>query len=88
MVFSQLMHMTNEELILKTAQARGPAHRAPMAMFCTENKYGKPTGHYFLEDHTTAYARRADEFFALYEECKKRGLSLPDCDCPAGAHDL
>jgi hypothetical protein len=79
--------VTDADLLAKTAAARGAAHRAPMAMFCTENLYGKPTGHFFLEDHTHAYADRAHEFSLLMAEVKRRGLEMPPCDCPEGAHD-
>lgn len=74
--------MTNEELLNRTAAARGLAHRAGFAEYSKDHK-----GHTSIIHHTSAWAVRGDEFITLANECERRGLKLPPCDCPPGAHD-
>lgn len=74
--------MTDEELLAKTSAARGACHRAPMAEWSKDHR-----GHSSIVNHTSAFADRGAEFMALAEEVAARGLDLPPCDCPPGAHD-
>lgn len=74
--------MTNEELLAKTSAARGLAHRAPFAEWSKDHR-----GHSSIYNHTHAWAERGDDFLTLAAECDRRGLALPPCDCPTGAHD-
>lgn len=74
--------MNDEELLAKTSAARGLAHRAPFAEWSKDHK-----GRSSIVNHTSAWARQADDFIALSDECGRRGLLLPLCDCPAGAHN-
>ncbi len=74
--------MTDEELLAKASAARGAAHRAPFAEWSKDHR-----GHSAIVNHTSAYADRGAEFLALAEEVAARGLDLPPCDCPPGAHD-
>ena len=74
--------MTNEELIRKTSAARGLAHRAPLAEWSLDHR-----GHSAIVNHTNAWAVRSREFHELMDECERRGLAMPPCDCPPGAHD-
>lgn len=74
--------VTNEQLLQRTAAARGEAHRAPFAEWSKDHR-----GHSAIVNHTSAWATRSNEFIDLAAECKRRGLPLPDRDCPAGAHD-
>lgn len=74
--------MTDQELLEKTAAARGASHRAPFAEWSKDHKQ-----HTSIVNHTHAWAVRGDEFMVLADECSKRGLKIPPCDCPAGAHD-
>lgn len=73
--------MTDAELLTATSVARA-AHRAPMAIWSMDHQ-----GHSSINNHTSGYAFRGNDFMALADECEKRGLKLPQCDCPAGAHD-
>ena len=72
--------LSNTELLERTKAARRAAHDAPFAMFCTENKNGKPTGRHFLEDFTSAWADRSREWCALADEVHRRGLPQPIID--------
>lgn len=72
-----MKRLTDDELLKATAAALKAAHEAPMAMFCTENKDGKPTGHHFLENHTRAWADRSREWMELADEVDRRGLIQP-----------
>lgn len=74
--------MTDEQLIAAASQARGEAHRAPFAEWSKDHR-----GHSAIVNHTAAWSLRSSEFGSLYDELKRRGLSLPQCDCPPGAHD-
>lgn len=82
---TMISQMTDEKLLAATLAARRRAHDAPLASFAAENKNGKPTGHYFLDNHTTAFARHAEEWSRLAVEVTRRGLSQPtpdwDGDC-------
>jgi hypothetical protein len=74
--------VTNEELLARTATARGLAHRAPFAEFSKDHK-----GHTSIVNHTNAWATNGMAFAELAVECDRRGLEIPACDCPLGAHD-
>lgn len=74
--------MTNEELLLRTSIARGLAHRAPFAEWSKDHR-----GHSAIVHHTHAWAERGDDFVKLAEECERRGLKMPPCDCPAHFHE-
>lgn len=74
--------MTNEELLQKTAAARGLAHRAPFAEWSKDHR-----GHSSIVNHTDAWAVRSNEFNVFMDEVERRGLKMPPCDCPPGAHD-
>jgi hypothetical protein len=74
--------VTNEELLARTSAARGLAHRAPFAEWSKDHR-----GHSAIVNHTHAWAERGEDFLTLAAECDRRGLALPPCDCPAGAHD-
>lgn len=74
--------MTDEELIAKTSAARGLAHRAPFAEWSKDHK-----GHSSIVNHTNAWAANGLAFADLSDECCRRGLKIPACDCPDGAHD-
>ena len=77
------MRMLNDtELLQRTAQARGKAHRAPFAEWSKDH-----LGHSAIVRHTDAWTVRSDEFVTLLSECHRRGLVIPSCDCPEGAHD-
>lgn len=74
--------MNDHELLTKTAAARGLAHRAPFAEWSKDHR-----GHSAIVHHTRGWADRSNEFFGLMAEVNRRGLKMPPCDCPAGAHD-
>lgn len=74
--------MTNEELLARTSAARGLAHRSPFAEWSKDHK-----GHSSIVNHTHAWATNSTAFVDLVNECSRRGLGIPPCDCPAGAHD-
>lgn len=74
------MNLSDQELLERTKAARHAAHDAPLAMFCTENKNGKPTGHHFLDNFTYASADRSREWCALADEVDRRGLPQPVMD--------
>jgi hypothetical protein len=74
--------MTDEELLEKTSKARGNAHRSELSEWSLDHK-----GHSSIVNHETSWASRGHDFMALSDECAKRGLKLPPCDCPPGAHD-
>ena len=74
--------MTDAELLAAVSRARGEAHRAPFAEWSMDHK-----GHSAIVNHTSAWETRGYEFARLYQMCLERGLKLPPCDCPAGAHD-
>lgn len=74
--------MTDEELLAKTSAARGAAHRAPLAKWSKDHR-----GHSTIINHTTGFADRGNEFMMLADECRRRSLTLPACDCPDGTHD-
>lgn len=74
--------MNNAELLAKVSAARGAAHRAPFAEWSKDHR-----GHSAIVNHTNAYAMRGDELMAFTDELARRGLKLPPCDCPPGAHD-
>ena len=73
--------MTDQELLEKTSKARGEAHRVPMRPYRVD-----ADGHKWVETSSVAFSARADAFFALAAEVKRRGLKLPACDCPDGSH--
>lgn len=75
--------MTDAELLLATAEARGLAHRAPLAEWSMDHR-----GHSSIVNHTHAWAVHGREFTNLMVEVRRRGLECPPCDCPEGAHDL
>jgi len=68
--------MTDEELVLKTKEAKKAANEAPLAEVTHVNKNGSPTGEKFITRHTSAWADRSREWIALSEECDKRGLKI------------
>lgn len=74
--------MTDEELLAKVSAARGAAHRARFAEWSKDHR-----GHSSITNHTNAWATRGDELMAFADELERRGLKLPPCDCPPGAHD-
>jgi hypothetical protein len=74
--------MTDDELLAATAKARGLAHRAPLQEWSKDHR-----GHSAIVNHSSAFADRGAEFIVLATDCKARGLPLPPCDCPPGAHD-
>lgn len=74
--------MTDEELLGRCAAARGAAHRAEFAEYSLDHQ-----GHTRIVNHVSAWAVRGDEFAALADEVARRGLKLPPCNCPSGAHD-
>mgnify|MGYP001571220663 CR=1 FL=1 len=74
--------MTDEELLAKTKMTRGLAHRARLAEWSKDHR-----GHSSIVNHAHAWADRGSEFLELADECMKRGLLTPACDCPEGAHD-
>lgn len=78
--------MTDQELLQAASAARGAAHRAPSAEVYAENINGMPTGKLRIRDHTNGWADRATDLHNLWLELKRRGLSLPPCDCPPDAH--
>jgi hypothetical protein len=77
-----MIDLTNDELLQKTSAARGAAHRSEFAEYSKDHR-----GHTAIVNHVSAWAVRGDEFVALAEECSRRGLKLPPCDCQADAHD-
>jgi hypothetical protein len=77
-----MKHLTNEELLARTAAARGLAHRAPFAEWSKDHK-----GHSSIVNHTHAWASNGTVFADLADECDQRGLEIPPCDCPPGSHD-
>jgi hypothetical protein len=76
------MTMTDEELLAKVSAARDLAHRAPFAEWSKDHR-----GHSSIVNHTNAWAVRGDELMVAMVELERRGLKLPPCDCPAGAHE-
>ena len=66
------MNMTDDELLAKTATARGAAHNVPMRPYRVN-----ADGHRWVDTTSRAYAARAEEFFELAGEVKRRGLKLP-----------
>jgi hypothetical protein len=74
--------MTDEELLAKVSAARGAAHRAPFAEWSKDHR-----DHSSIVNHTSAWATRGAELMAFADELERRGLKLPSCDCPPGAHD-
>lgn len=63
--------MDNEELILKTKQAKKTAQEAPL------NPYRlNADGHKWVEQYSNAWADRANEWMKLSDECDKRGLTV------------
>ena len=73
--------MTDQELLAKTAKARGSAHRALGSQVSMGH-----TGILSISSHSDAACTRAHEFADLWSECRKRGLSMPACDCPPDSH--
>lgn len=73
--------MTDAELLERTAQARGLAHRAPFAEWSKDHR-----GHSAIVHHTRAWTDRSNDFLELMTEVDRRGLSMPACDCPPGSH--
>ena len=73
--------MTDEELLQKTSAARGAAHRSEFAEYSMDHR-----GHTSIVNHVSGWAVRGDEFVELADECSRRGLKLPLCDCPTDAH--
>ena len=76
------MSMTDAELLAKTVAARGSAHRALGSQVSRGH-----TGILSISSHSDAACTRAHEFADLWAECRKRGLKMPACDCPAGSHE-
>lgn len=74
--------MNDQELLQRTSAARGHAHRAPFAKWSKDHR-----GHSAIVRHTSAWSDRSNEFLVLMNEVKRRGLQMPPCDCPLGAHD-
>ncbi len=74
--------MTDQELLQATSAARGDAHRAPFAEWSKDH-----TGHSAIVHHTRAWAERGHSFVELMSEVRRRGLTMPPCDCPASAHE-
>lgn len=74
--------MTDDDLLLKTSAARGVAHRAPFAEWSKDHK-----GHSSIVVHTSTWGARSSDLLSFVSECSRRGLPLPPCDCPQGAHD-
>lgn len=68
--------MTDEELILKTKEAKKAAHEAPLAEITDVNKNGRPTGDKFITRHTQGYSDRANDWVKLSNECDRRGLKV------------
>lgn len=75
------MTLSDQELLVKTADARGASHRAPFAEWSMDHR-----GHSAIINHTSAWADRSNEFFDLMAEVDRRGLKIPECNCPAGSH--
>lgn len=73
--------MTDEELLQKTAKARGAAHRAEFAEWSKDHR-----DHSAIVHHTRGYADRANEFVELMQEVTRRGLKIPRCDCSPTQH--
>ncbi len=73
--------MNDAELLQRTAVARGAAHCAGFAEWSKDH-----TGHSAIVQHTRGWADRGQEFVNLMVEVRRRGLTMPSCDCPAGAH--
>lgn len=85
-VVNYLTGMSNADLLSATADARTAAHQAPLGEKTDANKHGKPTGERFITNHTSGYAHRANDWIKLSDECVRRGLKSPPCNCPAGSH--
>jgi hypothetical protein len=77
-----LDHLTDDELLRRVSAARGAAHRAPFSEWSKDHR-----GHSSIVNHTVSFAARGNDFAALAIELRKRGLNIPACDCPEGAHD-
>lgn len=73
--------LTDDELLRSTSEARGAAHRAPLQEWSMDHK-----GHSAIVNHSRAWADRGAEFNALAEECRRRKLTLPPCDCSPESH--
>ena len=76
-------HLSDDQLLAATAEARTAAHQAPLGEKTDVNKNGKPTGERFITNHTRGYADRANDWVALSDECARRGLPSPACNCPS-----
>lgn len=63
--------MTNEDLILKTKEAKKLAHEAPLNPYRLD-----ANGHRWVEQYSNAWADRAKEWAELSAECDKRGLKV------------
>lgn len=74
--------MTDEELIERVSAARGRAHRADFAEWSKDHR-----GHSSIVHHADGWASESREFVRLLNELRLRGIPMPPCDCPAGAHD-
>jgi hypothetical protein len=42
--------------------------------------------HNAVAENSDAWDTRAAEFSDLVDECSRRGLQIPACNCPAGNH--
>lgn len=73
--------MTDQELLERTAKARGEAHRAPFAEWSKDH-----TGHSAIVHHTNSWAERGHTFCELMTEIRHRNLQMPRCDCQDGSH--
>lgn len=75
-------NLSDDVLLWATAEARTAAHQAPLGEVTDVNKQGKPTGERFITNHTDGWADRANDWAALSDECERRGLKQPGCNCP------
>lgn len=84
-----LEKMNDESLMVAASRARGAAHRSEMSEIFEVNERGHPTGVKKIAEngHAIGWILRGNEFCALAQEIKRRGLAIPDCDCPPGSHD-
>lgn len=79
---TRLALLSDEALRAATADARTAAHQAPLGEKTDINKHGKPTGERFITNHTNGWAQRANDWVSLSDECERRGLTQPQCNCP------
>lgn len=79
--------LSDADLLARTASARTAAHGALRGEVTDVNKHGKPTGERFITNHTNGWATRSNDWIALSDECSRRGLKSPQCNCAPGSHE-